>query len=204
LQFKAEFARREAEQERAAFASDPDQTLDWSKHASYERDGDVLDHFPHPGKFEDNIYRPSAREFCDALPDWEPTISDGQLVLKKELAMNCWAFCYTSIKPGQIAGGTGDDSIRVVRQDTVGHATYYHKNSQDWVTRRVPSDLNTAELAAAHLAAKVEAQVAAFSRECPDCSALQVKLVSRSAKNNGRKYWKCWNTGEWKGWDDED
>jgi len=146
----------------------------------------VLDHFPHQGRFEQNIYRPSAWELTEALPNWTPTVNEGQLVLTKELAPGHTALCYTSILVGQIAGGTGEDSIRVTRRDETDRGTFYFKNDQDWVTRRVPKDVMTNEVAAEHLAAKVEAQVAQFTRECPECRALQVKCRTR----DGRFWWK--------------
>jgi len=176
-----EFARREAEQERAAFASDPDYR---------ERYSDLDNLFPDGGRFEDNIYRPSARELCEAMPNWHPTVNEGQLVLTRELAPGHTALCYTSIKVGQIAGGTGEDSIRVTRRDEGRDGRmFYYKNPQDWVTRSVPKDADTPAKAAAHLATKIEAQVKQFTRNCPECGKLQVKCRAGKGRDS-RTWWK--------------
>jgi DNA helicase-2/ATP-dependent DNA helicase PcrA len=202
VEWKDEFARQEAEQEREAFLSDPDHRRGLADVlAEHEidtlRDGrsSVLELFPREGRFEDNIYRPSARELADALPGWEPRLRDGQLVLSRELAPGHVAVCYTSVRVGEIAGGTGDDSIRVVREDEGrGGRTFYFKNDQNWVTRTVPKDADTPARAAAHLAAKVEAQVEQMTRECPECGKLQVLC---RAKERGRDPDRLW----WKGTD---
>jgi len=235
LEHKAEFARCEAEQEQAAFLSDPDyrraqdelaadvlndperrarqETKDLALCAEFGR-SDLLSRFPHPGRFEGNIYRPSARELAGALPNWTPTVNEGQLVLTKELAPGHTALCYTSIKVGQIAGSTGEDSIRVTRRDESSDGRiFWYKNKQDWVTRSVPADADTPEKAAAHLASKIEKQVRhqvkdkdgnlvekGFTRPCPECGALQVKCRDRARKSGF--WWKgtacrCKTEGGW-------
>ena len=153
---------------------------------------DLLTSFPDEGKFEDNIYRPSAKELAAAMPDWTPAIEGNQLVLVKELAPDIKVKCWSSILVGQIAGGTGDDSIRVIREDTDKNGKVWRfKNEKSyWVTRQVPQDINTPEKAAAHLVGKIEGQVAQFSRPCPECGAVQVKC--RAGKGRDVRFW-------WKG-----
>lgn len=147
--------------------------------------------FPHPGRFEDNIYRPSAKEFIDAMPDWTPTVSKGQLVMEMGLTDQATAVVWTSVKVGQIAGGTGDDSIRVTRRDEAKDRTFYFKNEQDWVTRRVPKECDTPKQAVAHLVQKIEAQVGQFSATCPECGAVHVKC--KAGRGRDVRYW--WKLG---------
>ncbi len=136
---------------------------------------DLLSQFPKVGRFEDTIYRPSAWELAAAMPDYTPAIEQGQLVLKREIIPGSVVWVWTSITVGNIAGGTGDDSIRVVRVDTAGDKTFRFKNKQDWITRQVPKSADTPEKAAAHLAAKIETNISQFVRTCPTCGATQVK-----------------------------
>lgn len=175
LEWKSRFAEREAEQEREAFASDPDYQENLSRAM-------VLAGFPAVGRFEDNIYRPSALELAGALPDFEPSLDRGQLILSQQIAEGHVVRVYTTIMVGEIAGGTGEDSIRVVREDAGKDGRSFHfKNEQDWITRRVPKDCDTREKAAAHLAEKVRGHVAQFTRPCPKCGALQVKCKGGKA-----------------------
>ena len=161
--------------------------------------GDWLDQFPTEGKFEQNIYRPSAHDFVNAMPDWSYEIDAGQLVMTKALGKDSTAKVYTSIKTGQIAGGTGDDSIRVVRIDaTQDGRTFAFKNAgQDWITRSVPQDCKTSEQATAHLVKKIEKQVAAFTKPCPDCGKTAVKC-KRGKGRDTNYWWRClecrWST----------
>ena len=152
----------------------------------------LLEQFPEQGKFEGTIYRPSAKELSEAMPDWTPAIESNQLVLVKELVPDIKVKCWSSILVGQIAGGTGDDSIRVIREDTDKNGKVWRfKNEKSyWVTRQVPQDINTPEKAAAHLAGKIEGQVAQFSRPCLECGAVQVKC--RAGHSRNMRYW-------WKG-----
>lgn len=137
---------------------------------------DLLDQFPKEGRFEQNIYRPSASDFVNAMPDWRPTVDANQLVMRKVLPGLSEVLVYTSVKVGRIAGGTGDDSIRVVRLDTRQRdgKVFPYKNRQPWVTREVPGDCDTPEEATAHLVGKVDGQIAKFTRECPECGRMQV------------------------------
>ena len=48
----------------------------------------LLDMFPKEGRFESNIYRPSAWDFVDMMPDWTHEIDSGQLVMLKHLGGN--------------------------------------------------------------------------------------------------------------------
>ena len=159
----------------------------------------LLDRFPPDGKFEDTIYRPSAHDFVNAMPDWSPSIDSGQLVMTKHLGGNSTVKVYTSVKVGQIAGGTGDDSVRVVRLDTreSDGEVFAFKNSQDWVTRQVPQDCKASEQATAHLVKKIEKQVAAFTKPCPDCGKTAVKC-KRGKGRDTNYWWRClecrWNT----------
>lgn len=152
----------------------------------------ILLHFPPEGRFEDNIYRPAAKEMVEAMPDWTPIIDKNQLIMTKELAPDSVVWCYTSILVGEIAGGTGDDSIRVVRRDTRARdgRTFFFKNPQDWVTRRVPQDCTTVESAVAHLVGKIEGQIEDMTRNCPTCGTLQLKC--KAGKGRDIRYW-------WKG-----
>ncbi|MFH1574652.1 MAG: 3'-5' exonuclease [Acidobacteriota bacterium] len=148
----------------------------------------VLELFPPIGRFEDTIYRPSARELCGAMPGWEPTVDGEQLVLVKPLGEGCKVKCYTSILLGRIAGGVGEDSIRVVREDAGKNGKVYRfKLNQDWVTRQVPKDADTPEKAAAHIAGKIEGQVAQFTRPCPECGLPQV--LCRAGKGRDQRLW---------------
>lgn len=196
LAHKAEFAKREAEQERAAFESDPDyrrslqDVLEEHKITTL-RDGrtSVLGLFPERGRFEDNIYRPSAHELAAALPDYTPTIEGTQLVLEKDLGGGSTVVVYTTVHVGEIAQGTGEDSIRVTRRDVSDRGTFWFKDAALYVNRRVPADARTNEAAAAHIAAKVEANVAKFTRPCPECGKTQVKCKAGSGRDV-RYWWK--------------
>ena len=143
----------------------------------------LLNRFPAEGQFQDTIYRPSAHDFVLAMPDWAPEIDAGQLVMSKHLGGDSTVKVYTSVKIGQIAGGTGDDSIRVVRLDE-GKRTFAFKNKQDWITRSVPQDCDAPM---AHLVKKIDKQIAAFTRNCPDCDGLQVKCHRGSGEQ--MTYW---------------
>ncbi|MFH1740952.1 MAG: hypothetical protein ABIH23_18270, partial [bacterium] len=125
---------------------------------------------------------------CGAMPGWEPTVDGEQLVLVKPLGEDCRVKCYTSILVGRIAGGTGEDSIRIVREDTGKNGKVYRfKLNQDWVTRQVPKDADTPEKAAAHLAGKIEGQVAQFARGCPVCGKMQI--LCRAGKGRDQRLW---------------
>jgi len=158
--------------------------------------GDWLDQFPTDGKFEQNIYRPSAQDFANAMPDWAHAIDSGQLVMEKDLGTGSMVRVYTSVKVGQIAGGVGDDSIRVVRLDTRERdgRVFPFKNSQDWVTREVPKSCKNPESATAHLVGKIQKQIDAFTRDCPECGKMQVKC--RAGKGRDSRVW-------WRGLDCE-
>jgi DNA helicase-2/ATP-dependent DNA helicase PcrA len=199
LEWKNEFAAREAEQERAAHqakAELPSLQDILNKHQiDTLRNGrsSVLELFPTEGKFEDNIYRPSAGDFVAAMPEWTPTVDAGQLVMEREIAPGHTVKVYTTVMVGQIAQGTGEDSIRVVREDEGrGGRKFYFKNEQDWLTRTVPQDITDPAEATAHLVNRVNAQVALFTRNCPECGKPQVKC--NAGKGRDARYW-------WKGCD---
>ena len=156
----------------------------------------VLDDFPTEGRFESNIYRPSAWDFANAMPEWSHAIDSGQLVMEKDLGTGSMIRVYTSVKVGQIAGGVGDDSIRVVRLDTRERdgRVFPFKNSQDWVTREVPKSCKNPESATVHLVGKIQKQIDAFTRNCPECDGLQVKC--RAGKGRDSRVW-------WRGLDCE-
>ena len=150
----------------------------------------LLDRFPAEGQFQDTIYRPSAHDFVLAMPDWTPDIDARQLVMSRHLGGDSTVKVYTSVKVGRIAGGTGSDSIRVVRLDE-GKRTFAFKNQQDWITRSVPQDCGAPM---AHLVKKIEKQIAAFTRKCPgdpekgeSCDSLQVKC--RRGSGEQMTYW---------------
>jgi hypothetical protein len=139
---------------------------------------DIVDSFPHPGKFEDNIYRFSAREIHDYVHHSKETIENGQLVLEREIAPGYTALVYTSVKVGQIAGGTGDDSIRVIRRDVTDKGTFYYKDEYFYVTRRVPQDCDTVDKAMMHIMLKIEERIAALWRETD--TGIEVKCKSKN------------------------
>jgi len=193
LEFKLAFAAQEREQEKEAFLSDPDYLAGEGRSGlDYLNGRDrTLPRFPKEGRFEDNIYRPSAWELIAAMPNYEPHVEKGQLVLTREIAPGHVVYVWTTIEPGSIARGTGDDSIKVARRD-LNEKTgqyYWFKNPQDYVNRRVPKDCDTPEKAAAHLAAKVQAQVDAFTRKCPECGQVQMKCRAGNGKD-ARFWWK--------------
>lgn len=140
----------------------------------------LLQQFPHPGRFESNIYRPSARELAEAMLDYTPNVIDRQLVLVDEVASGSFVHVWTSVMVGKIAGGTGADSIRVTRADVTERGTFWFKNDAEWVTRSVPKSCDTPEKAVAHLVGKIEGQVAQMTRKCPYCEAVAVRCKSKN------------------------
>ena len=155
-----------------------------------DKEWDLLEQFPTEGRFESNIYRPSAPELAAAMPDWGRELDGTQLVMVKDLAPGHKVRCYTSIHVGQIAQGVGEDSIRVVREDQSRDGrSWYYKNPQSWVTRQVPGDITTPEAATAHLVSKIEDQIAKMTRNCPECGKLQVQCRAGNGRDS-RLWWK--------------
>jgi len=151
---------------------------------------DILAQFPEGGRFENTIYRPSAKELACTMNHWTPTVDNGQLVMEKDLGHGSTTVCYTGIKIGQIAGGTGKDSIRVVRRDKTDRGTFWYKEDYSWVARTIPQDCDTPEKAVAHLVQKIEERVRDFVRNCPKCSAIQFKCRAGKDKD-ARTWWKA-------------
>lgn len=160
-------------------------------------DGDLLDlpkpagvlHlFPSTGRLEGNIVRFSAADFVQAMGEgWEQSIDRGQLVLTKIIAGDVAVSVFTSVMTGEIAGGVGDDSIRVVLRE----GEHYRKEG-NWITRacRKGQGVNEATI---HVAGKVLDKVTELTkgvRVCA-CGGAQVIKVSKTAKNPGRKFWSC-------------
>jgi len=143
--------------------------------------------FPDGGQFEGNIYRFSAGEIMEALPEYRPTVDGGQLVLARDLGGGSTVLVYTSVRIGQIAGGTGDDSIRVVRRDETPRGTFFYKEAQDWITRQVPKAIDTPEKAVSHIVGKITDMVDGMIRTCPKCGGTAVKC----RRKDGGEWWKC-------------
>jgi len=146
--------------------------------------------FPHPGKFDGSIYRPSAQEMMKSLPDYTASVENKQLILQQEIAKGHTTVIYTGIVLGEIGGGVGQDSIRVVRRDESKGRTFYFKDGQEWVTRQVPQECNTPKKAMMHLVAKIDKEITKWTRPCPVCGELQVKC--RAGKGREPRLW-------WKG-----
>jgi hypothetical protein len=156
----------------------------------------IVRQFPPEGKFEDNTYRPSAREMMEGMISWTAKIDSGQLVIERHMGGNATAVVYTGIRVGEIAGGTGSDSIRVVRRDEGEDGRkFYFQNSHPWVSREVPKECDTPWKAVRHHVKKINKQVAAWTRECPECAEEGVENVQVKCKRGKGRDASTW----WKG-----
>lgn len=148
---------------------------------------DILSQFPVKGRLED-IVRYSAQDFVAEFEGWTPSIEKGQLALTKQVAGDVSIIILTGVKPGEIAGPKGEDSIRVVLRE----GDTFRKGNERWTTRSYPADMGYFD-AVKHVAKKTQDKVDELSadvRGC-DCEGAQVRLTSKSEKSRGKKFWKC-------------
>lgn len=149
----------------------------------------VLQHFPNGGRLDGNICRFSGPDFANEMgDDWMPFIEKGQLAMIKTIAGDVDVIVLTGIKPGEIAPGSGEDSIRIVLRE----GDRYRKGDR-WTTRTFPKGHSYTEALAQIVHNKVLPKVKDLTenvRPC-ECGGAQVKLVSKSEKNPNRPFWRC-------------